>query len=571
MSIVQTLDPRRTPQRFRGKSLIVILRERVVQTILLIGSAVILPVSIIATIIDITRQNWLPIPFWWIPTVIFVFSAIMRDLPLSIRTAVVLISIYIIGLALFSQQGSANLGPLVLIAFSIISNALGGLRAGLSSFIASLITIIIFGILGLSSLPAGSPEMTATFLRFVQLAIIFIVTTVASNGVVTTLLDYLESTLSSQAETAQKLEDSSRALIEQTEITNRELALREKQVSFYNQIARIISRSQTVDQLLNGVLDQVNVLYDFYHTGIFLIDPQREFAILRASTSEAGKSLIAQNHRLRVGEVGMVGFVVSRGEMRLAQNVALEPLHFKNPLLPDTRAEITIPLLRGNRVVGALDVQSTNLNAFTEDDIRLLTSFAEQLTLAIERIETIEKLRADLEQIESGYRRLTQSAWGSYLKTARKNFSFRLKNDIIETDAEPNPEAKEVLAKEDKSPKAIQIENQEGEKISSLAIPILLRGQPLGVLNLRFETQHVSRDQIELLETTVSRLALALENARLLEEIQNRAAREHLVTDITSKVRSSTAVEDILRTTAEQIGKSFSVSEVLVQLRSEEL
>jgi GAF domain-containing protein len=116
--------------------------------------------------------------------------------------------------------------------------------------------------------------------------------------------------------------------------------------------------------------------------------------------------------------------------------------------------------------------------------------------------------------------------------------------------------------------KSLVLEN--GSRQTVLALPIKLRNQVIGALDIHFNGTSIPQDLAQLLEATATRLALALENARLLEELKMRAERERLVGDITTRVRSSTAVQDILSSAAEELGRNLGVSEVVVQLRSTE-
>jgi len=135
--------------------------------------------------------------------------------------------------------------------------------------------------------------------------------------------------------------------------------------------------------LLERVALLVSHQFSFYHTGIFLVDDTGEYAVLRATSSEYGRELIRQQHRLKIGEQGMVGYVTGTGKARIASNVGADTIHYVNPLLPNTLSELTLPLFYGEQVIGALDVQSTSENAFTEDDCTTLQIMADQLANAI--------------------------------------------------------------------------------------------------------------------------------------------------------------------------------------------
>lgn len=162
--------------------------------------------------------------------------------------------------------------------------------------------------------------------------------------------------------------------------------------------AATVSRDATIllspEELLQRAARLISEQFGFYHVGLFLVDEAREYAVLRATNSEGGRRLIAQNHRLKIGAQGMVGYVSQTGQPRIALDVDTDTVHFVNPELPYTRSEMTLPLRHGGEIIGALDVQSTESNAFTEDDFTTLQLMADQLANALINA----RLYRDLEQ-----------------------------------------------------------------------------------------------------------------------------------------------------------------------------
>ncbi len=162
--------------------------------------------------------------------------------------------------------------------------------------------------------------------------------------------------------------------------------------------AATVSRDATIllspEELLQRAARLISEQFGFYHVGLFLVDEAREYAVLRAANSEGGRRLMAQNHRLKIGAQGMVGYVSQTGEPRIALDVDTDTVHFVNPELPYTRSEMTLPLRHGGEIIGALDVQSTESNAFTEDDFTTLQLMADQLANALINA----RLYRDLEQ-----------------------------------------------------------------------------------------------------------------------------------------------------------------------------
>jgi len=205
------------------------------------------------------------------------------------------------------------------------------------------------------------------------------------------------------------LESRVRDRTQQLAVQNESLQLRTRQLQTVADVARNIVSTREVDTLLDQVTRLVSDRFGFYHTGIFLLDENGEYAILRAANSAGGRKMLERQHRLRVGQVGIVGYVTGTGEPRIATDVGEDAVYFNNPDLPETRSEMALPLRLGGMVIGALDVQSTESNVFTEDDVTLFTTLADQISVAIENAnayeisqQTVEEMK-ELDRIKSQF------------------------------------------------------------------------------------------------------------------------------------------------------------------------
>lgn len=332
-------------------------------------------------------------------------------------------------------------------------------------------------------------------------------------------------------------------------------------------MAREISGKNDLDTLLDTSASLIRERFGFYHVGIFLTDEKKEYAVLRSATGEAGQVMLERGHRLKIGEIGMVGYVVSQGEARISMDVDSDAVHYKNPLLPETRSELALPLRLGEITIGAMDVQSVVPNAFSHEDVRILQTIADQLAIAFEKTRLVVELQRSLEELDSTDRAATQKAWRSHLRNTRQKLTYRYRNAHLESQAVETEHAQEAMDKGQPVLRTLSESTGQDRPITVLAIPIKLRNQVLGVVDIHFEAAAVSPDLVTLIENTVSRLAVSLENARLLEEIQLRAERERLVGEISTKVRSASDVDSVLRIAIQEIGQSLGVSEVMVQLR----
>jgi signal transduction histidine kinase len=165
------------------------------------------------------------------------------------------------------------------------------------------------------------------------------------------------------------------------------------------EIARDAASIDKLSELLNRTVSLVRDRFGFYHAGIFLVEGN--YAVLRAASGEAGQAMLANRHQLKVGEVGIVGYVTGSGQARISLDVGNDAVYFHNPYLPDTRSEMSVPLLVGERIIGALDVQSRQANAFHSEDIAILQTLADQLAIAIENARLYESAQRRLDELST--------------------------------------------------------------------------------------------------------------------------------------------------------------------------
>lgn len=334
----------------------------------------------------------------------------------------------------------------------------------------------------------------------------------------------------------------------------------------YMRIAAEVARDATLTQDLNELLNRAAQLmlerFNFYHTGIFLVDADREYAVLRASPTEAGRKMLEQGHRLRLGQVGLVGYVAATGVPRIALDIGQDTTYFNNPLLPNTRSEVAIPLKLDDQVIGVLDAQSTEPEAFTQDDVATLQIMADQLALAIQRIELVNSLQRNLAELKTSYQAFTTESWEKF--SQEQDFKPGYLFDGLKiTPLESFPtNLQHVLSRG----RAVVLPPKRELDGATVAVPLQLREQVIGGMMLRFQTPDIDPDIISLIEEIAGRLAVALENARLYEETQNLVQRERAVSEISSRITTSFNVETILRTAVMEIGKRIPDAEVVVQL-----
>ena len=362
-----------------------------------------------------------------------------------------------------------------------------------------------------------------------------------------------------------------------------DLEKRAVQLRVVSNVAREAAAIRDLEQLLRNVVHMISDQFGYYHAGIFLLsegDSTRRaaaasgdgagFAELRAASSEGGQRMLARKHRLEVGRVGIVGHVAATGEPRIAVDVGQDAEFFNNPDLPQTRSEMALPLKIQDRIIGVLDVQSTEPAAFTEDDLSALQILADQVALAIENVRLLTESKQALMNVEALYGRQVREDWRKYLVDQSLIYSLDQAGirplKIDDARSVEAPGASSLSQEEDGGspvyPKKTEIE-----------VPIELRGQRLGSLHLRREEDlgEWSIQEKELLQDTVSQIALSLENARLLEEIQNRAEQEEMINQIVARTQSSLDLDAVIKTAVQEVGRLKNIARVQIRLHREEV
>jgi signal transduction histidine kinase/ActR/RegA family two-component response regulator len=174
-------------------------------------------------------------------------------------------------------------------------------------------------------------------------------------------------------------------------------------------VARDTSGTLSLDDLLKRSVEMLRDRFGFYHASVFLLDETGTYAVVRESTGEAGQELKQRGHKLGVGSKSIIGTTTATGLPLVVNDVTRSDTHYRNPLLPDTQAELGIPLKIGDHVIGALDVQSTQANAFHADDVAVLQILADQIAVAIENARAyglsqraVEEMR-EVDQLKSKF------------------------------------------------------------------------------------------------------------------------------------------------------------------------
>jgi GAF domain-containing protein len=313
-------------------------------------------------------------------------------------------------------------------------------------------------------------------------------------------------------------------------------------------IARDITKELNPNTLSRRVVTLITEQFGFYHTGLFIIDASREYAMLEAASSRGGQRMLERNHRLRVGEEGLVGYVAASGVSRVAFDTGADAVYFNNPDLPKTHSEIALPLLIQRECIGVLDVQSTELNAFDEEDMSALQTLADQIAVAIRTAQLFQQVEESLDAQRRAYGEISQDTWKKISQEQKiKGYQF-VRGNVV-----PINEETSVAEKPD---------------LPEIAVPIEIGGQTIGQITAHKPEDNTSwsSEEVAIMETLSNQLSVALESARLYQDSQVRAVQEQLTSEVTSRIRETLDIETIIKTASEEIRKALDLPEVVIRL-----
>jgi GAF domain-containing protein len=340
----------------------------------------------------------------------------------------------------------------------------------------------------------------------------------------------------------------------------RELEHRSKLLKAVADTGRAITSFRDLSELLQKTAYIIHENFGYYHVGIFLLDEHKEYAVLSAANSEGGHRMLERKHQLKVGETGIVGYVTRHARARIALDVGQDAVYFDNPDLPKTRSEMALPLIVGGQTLGALDVQSAEPQAFSEEDVAALQILAEQIAIVIQNANLFDEAEKAVETARLSYTELSRKAWGKALHNqpriaflATPPLTVQVHSEQIEPGLAKVVETGESLV---------------GNDGLTICLPVRVRGQVIGAIRLKKSeiSESWTQDETNLAMALSDQLGGALESARLYRESQQHAARESLISDISARISAVSQTDAILRETVHELGQSIGSASVTFQL-----
>lgn len=386
------------------------------------------------------------------------------------------------------------------------------------------------------------------------------------------------------------------------------VADRTKALATSAEVSQRLSALLNEDQLVIEVVEQVKNAFNYYHAHIYLLDETGENLILAGGTGEAGKILLERGHKISRGR-GLVGRAAERKELVIVPDTAKDANWLPNPLLPETRSEIAVPIVAGEHVLGVLDVQNNTVDSLGEQDAALLQTIANQVGIALQNIRQVintQKIATDLSAVARvGIATATITDTDSLLQEvadlAKKSFNLYhahiyLLNEagdtlllsagageigremVAEGRSIPLSQAQSLVARAARTVEGVVVNDVRidpdflpnrllPDTRSEMAVPMVVAGRVLGVLDV--QSEHVNRfseTDINIQTTLASQVAVALQNARSFAQVRKQAEREAMLNAISQKIQSATSVEAVLQIAARELGHALGAPRTIAQL-----
>ncbi len=377
-------------------------------------------------------------------------------------------------------------------------------------------------------------------------------------------------------------------------------------------VAEVASAAGTIldhDELVHEAVEMVQDRFDLYYVGLFLLDDDGEWAVLRTGSGEAGRRMVEEGHKLAVGGDSMVGWCIANQEARIALDVGDEAVRFQNPHLPETHSELALPLIARGETLGALSVQSDEREAFSQEDITVFQTMVDQLATALENARLFAQTQEALDRAESLYEGSSQVTGAettddvlqalirstALQRLDRVNFLFFdhalapgedpegfVVQAVWERSGEEPPAPVGTRYDFDQFPAGRVVDRDEPTIVRDVSTderidkntralildrlgtqslvfwPLVVGEQWIGVITGQASAVlEIGADEIRQITSMADQAAAVLQSQRLIQQSRARADRERALREITARVRSFTDPEAIVRTAVRELGTAL--------------
>ncbi len=329
-----------------------------------------------------------------------------------------------------------------------------------------------------------------------------------------------------------------------------------------------------LEELLEAVVHRIQDNFGYYHAHIYLLDEEKQNLVVAAGTGRAGLEMKQQRHSIRLdAPASLVARAARTGEIVRVDNVRQEKDWLPNLLLPDTYAEMAVPILLDKETLGVLDVQQDRIGGLDEGDAGLLRSLANQVAITIRNARIFADAERALAEAQEAQQQYMAQAWDK-LRLSRHTTSrvqFSLGETTTLNESAIIQARRHAIAQ--KGPVTVTMNGQKtsggaGGTEHVLVAPITLRDVPIGNLQLHglSSQREWSEGELALVEAVVDQVAQAAETLRLLNETQERASREQFIGQVTDKLRRAPDMEALVKIAVTELSRALGPARTFARL-----
>jgi len=468
-------------------------------------------------------------------------------LPYTVRAGVFLALIYILGLMALFETGIWGNALVFLLGFIVMNGLLFSPRAGINAIVVSIISITVLGFLILNGFYLlRSQGMTSGTLGdwLIGGASLLLLGSVALAGIYYFQSEFVQAqgrageifkTLQAERKNLEK------HVAERTGELEKRNAGMQSMVYFTRQIAQI----QDLSAIPAKAVDLITQNFGHYHAGLFLLADDGKTAILQAASSDAGRKLVGKGYRVDVGDNSLVGRVAKQARLIVTSKSSNTPATEGGEAeMLRTRSEIALPLVVRGKVLGVLDIQAEQIQAFGQSEAEILQLLTDQIGVSMDNARLLSEAQTFVSQLELLNSQQTQSTWRENLINQNMAYQFTPSGiKSISSGAKPKEE-------------------------DGLHIPLVLRSQEIGSIALqRKDKAEWPEPDRDLAKKVAIQVALALDNIRLIDETRQHAVQEQTVNEISGRFSRSLDVDTLLQTAVRELAALPDVSEASIFIK----
>lgn len=366
------------------------------------------------------------------------------------------------------------------------------------------------------------------------------------------LTDRLEATVNERSRDLQQAKNKLQRLFEQQ--------LRAVQIT--REITQVTDGSPTLTRLVDLIHNRLG----YHHIYLYQPDEANRYLVVKAAAGTTARTVMEAGRRLRMGGRSLAGQAAVERRPRIAEARGDDAIFFGDTALPGARSEMALPLLAGERLVGVLTLQSIHYEAFSDEDLGMMTSLADQVAVALDNARLRQEAETALAEVEDSEHQYVCQAWQETFEGSEIGPAFIYRDGVGVAAANVRATWSTEIAQAVNAGQAV-ISNGGEHGQARLALPIVVRGQVIGAVQLCHKQDRTwQSDAASAVSEAVERLGLALETARLSREARQRASREQLIGHASARMRESLDVETVLKTAAQELRQAMGLPEVVIRL-----